>query len=289
MPRPTSRADNWRAATACPTGLRTRAPRTLRTHKAPTRPRCRLWGAILGHGNLIYHAAGWQEGGLTASFEKLILDVEMLQLMIEFLKPIVVDEQELGFEAIKGVPDGRSLLRRAAHHGALRACLLSPAGLELAELRELADRGRQGRDAARDRDMEACARGVSSSRPSTRRSSRRSTPTSQRGGPRSAAASPEGGSSVRAASAAALDYNSHPRYAICRIQGEHSQEYFHDSAKHRRPDRLDAMGLPWVGGLHRAVRMECSTAALWPPIRPPPRPAGVRRAMRRRLSPRDST
>jgi len=65
-----------------------------------------LWGAILGHGNLVYHAAGWQEGGLTASFEKFVLDVEMLQMMIEFLKPIVVNERELGFEAIKGVPTG---------------------------------------------------------------------------------------------------------------------------------------------------------------------------------------
>jgi len=65
-----------------------------------------LWGAILGHGNLVYHAAGWQEGGLTASFEKLVLDVEMLQMMIEFLKPIVVNEQELGFDAIKGVSSG---------------------------------------------------------------------------------------------------------------------------------------------------------------------------------------
>jgi trimethylamine--corrinoid protein Co-methyltransferase len=65
-----------------------------------------LWGAILGHGNLIYHAAGWQEGGLTASFEKLVLDVEMLQMMIEFLKPIAVDEAELGFDAIKGVATG---------------------------------------------------------------------------------------------------------------------------------------------------------------------------------------
>jgi trimethylamine--corrinoid protein Co-methyltransferase len=65
-----------------------------------------LWGAVLGHGNLVYHAAGWQEGGLTASFEKLVLDVEMLQAMIEFLKPIVVDEAELGFEAIRGVPSG---------------------------------------------------------------------------------------------------------------------------------------------------------------------------------------
>jgi trimethylamine--corrinoid protein Co-methyltransferase len=65
-----------------------------------------LWGAVLGHGNLVYHAAGWQEGGLTASFEKFILDVEMLQLMVEFLKPIVVDDRELGFEAIKGVATG---------------------------------------------------------------------------------------------------------------------------------------------------------------------------------------
>ena len=65
-----------------------------------------LWGAVLGHANLVYHAAGWQEGGLTASFEKFVLDVEMLQMMIEFLKPIVVDEAELGFEAIRGVATG---------------------------------------------------------------------------------------------------------------------------------------------------------------------------------------
>jgi trimethylamine---corrinoid protein Co-methyltransferase len=65
-----------------------------------------LWGAILGHGNLIYHAAGWQEGGLTASFEKLVLDVEMLQLMMEFLEPVVVNEAELGFEAIGRVATG---------------------------------------------------------------------------------------------------------------------------------------------------------------------------------------
>ena len=65
-----------------------------------------LWGAVLGHGNLIYHAAGWQEGGLTASYEKLVLDVEMLQMMIELLKPISVTEEELGFEAIRGVRPG---------------------------------------------------------------------------------------------------------------------------------------------------------------------------------------
>ncbi|WP_442582995.1 trimethylamine methyltransferase family protein [Mesorhizobium sp. ASY16-5R] len=65
-----------------------------------------LWGAVLGHGDLVYHAAGWQEGGLTASFEKFILDVEMIQHMIEFLKPIAVDEGELALDALGRVPTG---------------------------------------------------------------------------------------------------------------------------------------------------------------------------------------
>ena len=55
---------------------------------------------------MVYHAAGWLEGGLTASYEKLIMDVEILQNMIEFLKPLKFDENELGLEAIKEVPTG---------------------------------------------------------------------------------------------------------------------------------------------------------------------------------------
>lgn len=65
-----------------------------------------LWGAILGHGNLVYHAAGWQEGGLTASFEKLIIDVEMIQHMMSFLEPIKVDDGELALDALGRVPTG---------------------------------------------------------------------------------------------------------------------------------------------------------------------------------------
>src|SRR5260221_8467460 len=64
------------------------------------------WGAVLGGANLIYHAAGWLEGGLTASYEKLILDVEILQNMMEFLRPMPFEEDDLGFEAIKAVPTG---------------------------------------------------------------------------------------------------------------------------------------------------------------------------------------
>jgi trimethylamine--corrinoid protein Co-methyltransferase len=64
------------------------------------------WGATLGGANMIYHAAGWLEGGLTASYEKFIMDVEILQNMMEFLKPIEFSEDELGFEAIRAVPTG---------------------------------------------------------------------------------------------------------------------------------------------------------------------------------------
>ncbi len=64
------------------------------------------WGAVLGGANLIYHAAGWLEGGLTASFEKLVLDVEILQNMMEILRPVDFSEAELGFDAIASVPTG---------------------------------------------------------------------------------------------------------------------------------------------------------------------------------------
>jgi trimethylamine--corrinoid protein Co-methyltransferase len=64
------------------------------------------WGAVLGGANMIYHAAGWLEGGLVASYEKLILDVEILQNMMEFLRPIAWSEDELGFDAIAQVPTG---------------------------------------------------------------------------------------------------------------------------------------------------------------------------------------
>ena len=65
-----------------------------------------LWGAIMGHADLVLHAAGWMEGGLCASFEKFVLDAEMLQMMAEFLTPIEVNEDTLAFEAMRDVGHG---------------------------------------------------------------------------------------------------------------------------------------------------------------------------------------
>ena len=65
-----------------------------------------LWGALLGGCNLLIHGAGWLEGGLCASYEKLIIDVEMLQMIAEVLKPLRADDDEIGLAAIREVPPG---------------------------------------------------------------------------------------------------------------------------------------------------------------------------------------
>ena len=65
-----------------------------------------LWSAVMAHGNLIKHSGGWLEGGLCASFEKLILDMEMVQMMHETLQFIEVTEADLALEAIREVGAG---------------------------------------------------------------------------------------------------------------------------------------------------------------------------------------
>ncbi len=64
------------------------------------------WGSILGGVNLLIHAAGWLEGGLTGSMEKYILDIEMLQTFAEIFAPLGSDDAELAFEAIAAVEPG---------------------------------------------------------------------------------------------------------------------------------------------------------------------------------------
>ena len=62
-----------------------------------------LQGSCSGGANLIYHAAGWMEGGLSASFEKFIIDCEMLQQVIYTQRPIIVDDAALAVSAIDEV------------------------------------------------------------------------------------------------------------------------------------------------------------------------------------------
>ena len=65
-----------------------------------------LWAAIMAHSNMILHSVGWLEGGLTASFEKMVVDAEMLRAWFETLQPLEVDGPELALDAILHVPPG---------------------------------------------------------------------------------------------------------------------------------------------------------------------------------------
>jgi trimethylamine--corrinoid protein Co-methyltransferase len=65
-----------------------------------------LWAVVQGGGNFIMHAAGWMEGGLTCSFEKFIVDVDLLQMVAELLTPLDVSPAGLGLDAVREVGPG---------------------------------------------------------------------------------------------------------------------------------------------------------------------------------------
>lgn len=65
-----------------------------------------LWPVMLAHTNLIMHAAGWLDGGLTVSFEKFIIDLENLAMFQHFLGGFPVDTASLALDAIAEVGPG---------------------------------------------------------------------------------------------------------------------------------------------------------------------------------------
>lgn len=69
-----------------------------------------LSGATSGQASVIVHAAGWLEGGLTASFEKFVMDCELLQQWSYYHRPVATGVDELALDAIREVgPHGHFL------------------------------------------------------------------------------------------------------------------------------------------------------------------------------------
>lgn len=64
-----------------------------------------LWSAVQSGANMVYHAAGWLEGGLIASPEKFIMDCEMLQMIQRYLEPEICDTSPdaIAIDAIREV------------------------------------------------------------------------------------------------------------------------------------------------------------------------------------------
>ena len=64
------------------------------------------WGAMLAGATVIIHAAGWIEGGLTVSYEKLITDMEMVQTLAELCTVTPGDDAAIAFDALREVQPG---------------------------------------------------------------------------------------------------------------------------------------------------------------------------------------
>ena len=68
-----------------------------------------LWSAIQSGSHMVYHAAGWLEGGLIASPEKFVMDCEVLNQLIRYMDPAICDvsDDALALDAIAEVgPNG---------------------------------------------------------------------------------------------------------------------------------------------------------------------------------------
>lgn len=61
------------------------------------------WGCLMAGATVIIHAAGWLEGGLTVSYEKLITDMEVLQMVAELCTQTDLD---LAADALADVQPG---------------------------------------------------------------------------------------------------------------------------------------------------------------------------------------
>ena len=64
------------------------------------------WGCLTAGATMMIHGAGWLEGGLTLSYEKLITDVEMLQVMAELCVQTPAEEGDLALDALRDVSPG---------------------------------------------------------------------------------------------------------------------------------------------------------------------------------------
>lgn len=65
-----------------------------------------MWAAYLASSDLVVHAAGWLEGGLTASFEKFAMDVEVIKMFERLRSGLIVDDEQLAYDTLADVGPG---------------------------------------------------------------------------------------------------------------------------------------------------------------------------------------
>ena len=113
---------------------------------------------MLAGTNFVLHAAGWLEGGLSASYEKFVMDFDQLGAMHVLAKGIDLSENGQAMEAFHQVEPGGHFLGCAAYPGQFRDRLLSLQHRRQQFGRAMAGGGLEGRRDARQRAVEEDAR-----------------------------------------------------------------------------------------------------------------------------------
>jgi len=81
---------------------------------------------FLAGANFVMHAAGWLEGGLVSSYEKYIVDIEILRMLKHEFKPLEVNEETLAYGAHQEVGSGGHFLGAAHTLEHFRTCFYRP-------------------------------------------------------------------------------------------------------------------------------------------------------------------
>jgi trimethylamine--corrinoid protein Co-methyltransferase len=85
-----------------------------------------MLAGFLAGTNFFLHAAGWLESGLVASFEKFVLDIEVVRILREEFTPFEVDEASLAFDAHVEVGHAGHFLGAAHTLERFRDCFYRP-------------------------------------------------------------------------------------------------------------------------------------------------------------------
>lgn len=65
-----------------------------------------FWPTFLACTNFVLHAAGWLESGLVSSYEKFVMDIEIVRMMRVFLGGISLDAEGLALDAFEEIGPG---------------------------------------------------------------------------------------------------------------------------------------------------------------------------------------
>ena len=85
-----------------------------------------LMPTFLAGTNWVMHSAGWLDGGLVASFEKFVMDVQIVEMLQYEFTPMQIDAGSLGFDAHQEVGHGGHFLGSMHTMERFRDCFYRP-------------------------------------------------------------------------------------------------------------------------------------------------------------------